>query len=191
MTLALPLAGIAPHPDAAKSQWWSPLDLATRIATWAGIGPGTRVLEPSAGLGALAHAARNLGGKVFCVELDPALVEHLRADDFEVLCSDFLLANLGEYDVALMNPPFEDGQTEQHILHALQFAPRVVCIAQLGVLAGVERKAQLWDRHSLASMVVLSRRPKFSGASSTAMRDFGVFEICRGRQAMSTHVEWW
>lgn len=191
MTLTLPIQGMVPPPKESLSQWWTSIELANRVVRWACIRKGDLVLEPSAGIGTLAYAARDQGGKVFCVEIDPALVAHLEADDFEVLHRDFLEAELGQYHLALMNPPFEDGQTECHILHALKFAPRVVCIAQLGLLAGVERKAKLWDFHTLKRMVVFSRRPKFSGSTGTAMRDFGVFEILRGKEEVGTSVEWW
>lgn len=190
----LSLANLPPPPKEALSQWWTPPELANRIAIWAGITRSDQVLEPSAGIGALANAARARGASVFCVEIDPALCKILKEDGHDVLCSDFLQAKLrNDYSLSLQNTPFEDGQTEAHIIHALKFAPRVVCIAQLSVLAGVERKAELWDFHTLKRMVVFSRRPKFSGADATAKRDFCVLEIIRGRtpDAQSVAVEWW
>src|SRR5207244_8765438 len=52
-------------------------NLARRIAAYAEVGPGHRVLEIGAGLGSLTAALADLGAEVLAVELDRALVPAL------------------------------------------------------------------------------------------------------------------
>lgn len=191
MTAQLALPGAPPPPKASLSQWDSPRDLATQVARFAQIKPKDKVLEPSAGLGSLAIAARNLGADVFCVEIDPDRVALLEAQDFPVLSGDFLGANLCDsYDLALMNPPYEGGQDVAHVEKALALAVRVVAVVRLNFLAGVDRAERIWDRHGLAKLAICSRRPRFGGSSSTAESDFCVVEIRRGWDG-PTQIEWW
>jgi hypothetical protein len=99
--------------------------VADRIAGWARIGKGSRVLEPSAGTGVLARMARDLGAVVQCVELQPGLAHELGLAGFAVRCADFLQlrpTELGDlFDVIVMNPPFDRGRDCDHVRHALQF----------------------------------------------------------------------
>ena len=108
----------------------TPRDLAQRVADLADIQPGERVLEPSAGTGAILGA---MGGRMFAhnpergevvaVELNAKLAERLRTEFplTKVQCADFLQLNgdLGAFDRVLMNPPFENGADIKHIQHAL------------------------------------------------------------------------
>jgi hypothetical protein len=73
-----------------------------------------RILEPSAGTGALATIAREMypHATIHCCELDPYRRRYLESQGFTVVASDFLDYQLspGEpgYDLILMNPPFGD-----------------------------------------------------------------------------------
>jgi hypothetical protein len=49
----------------------TPCELAERMLDMAGVNPGTRMLEPSAGKGAIAHLACKRGAHVYCIELNP------------------------------------------------------------------------------------------------------------------------
>lgn len=83
-----------------------------------------RVLEPSAGTGALASAARAKGHRVTCVEVQPHLAAGLCGLGFETREADFLKlspADLGEFDVIVMNPPFDRGRDCDHVRHAFTF----------------------------------------------------------------------
>lgn len=107
----------------------TPRELAKKVADLADVRPGHRVLEPSAGTGALLGA---IGGRMFAhnpeagavaaVEIVPALAERLRREFplTDVRCSDFLALNgeLGTFDRILMNPPFENASDIKHIKHA-------------------------------------------------------------------------
>ncbi|WP_459203491.1 DUF3560 domain-containing protein (plasmid) [Ralstonia pseudosolanacearum] len=121
----------------------TPVDLARRMADLADIRPGMRVLEPSAGTGLLLGA---LGGRMFghnpergevvAIEVNRDLSRRLRGEfpKTRVHCADFLSIDgpaalvgdvpapvpLGDFDVIVMNPPFENGADIRHIRHALK-----------------------------------------------------------------------
>lgn len=116
----------------------TPPELAERVVRAAGIKNGDRVLEPSAGEGALVWPCAKLGAEVFAMELDekrafgllqamgpfgPAFVE----------CGDFLNPMPGgtfdlivkrapqSFDAVVMNPPFGKRQELAHVEHAFKF----------------------------------------------------------------------
>jgi len=125
----------------------TPAHLAERMVTLADIQPGNRVLEPSAGTGALIGA---MGGQMFghnpergellAVEINAQLCAHLESQypltnvtnlDFLELQSD----DIGTFDRILMNPPFANGSDIKHIRHAVTFlrpAGRLVAICANG-----------------------------------------------------------
>ncbi len=100
-------------------------ELAKRVANFADIGKGQTVLEPSAGTGELAKAARAMGADVRCMEIQPGLAHELaKVHGFPTWQGDFLKAtpaDLGQFDVVLMNPPFDRGRDCDHVRHAWQF----------------------------------------------------------------------
>jgi predicted RNA methylase len=104
----------------------TPAGVAVRMATIADLYalPGLAVLEPSAGLGAIAKVAASAGATVDCVELCRDLYERLRASGAyrSVRCADFLEVEPEPvYDRVLMNPPFGKGADVRHVMHALRF----------------------------------------------------------------------
>ena len=87
-----------------------------------------RVLEPSAGEGAMAAAALNAGAaRVDCVEVDPARAATLsgrfgRDGRVSVRRANFLeLVPDPVYDAVLMNPPFFGVHYMAHVRHAFEF----------------------------------------------------------------------
>jgi SAM-dependent methyltransferase len=118
----------------------TPAALAVRMIEEADIRPGDEVLEPSAGTGNLADAARDAGGRVTCIELRPALCEILRMKGHQVTKEDFTdLAPIWKglrFDRVILNPPFENGQDADHVRHAYGFLKaggRLVAIMSEGV----------------------------------------------------------
>lgn len=104
----------------------TPKSVAERIAER--VRAGDRVLEPSAGEGAIAAAALGAGaGRVDCVEVDPGRVSVLsgrfgREDRVSVRRANFLeLVPEPIYDVVLMNPPFYGTHYMAHVRHAMEF----------------------------------------------------------------------
>jgi phospholipid N-methyltransferase len=108
----------------------TPRALAERVAKIADVKQGHRVLEPSAGTGALLGA---IGGRMFAhnpeagavsaVEINQSLADRLRQEFplTHVICDDFLKCNgdLGAFDRIVMNPPFANADDIKHIKHAL------------------------------------------------------------------------
>ena len=126
--------------------FYTPRPLAERMAELAEIGRGDLVLEPSAGGGALARAARDAGGSPCCVEIDSVALAALRADGFPTIPGDFLTmtAPTAGYDRIIMNPPFADGQAVDHVFHAFGFlAPHgiLVSVVPEGFWGGPRRQA--------------------------------------------------
>ncbi len=124
----------------------TPKPLAARMATLAGIKPGMRVLEPSAGNGHLADAARAQGAEVDAVEVSDALRNILGAKGHRLAGRDFNEFEAAQpYDAILMNPPFSDRQDAAHIQRAwelLKPGGTLVAIAGEGVFFGQDRAAQ-------------------------------------------------
>jgi protein-L-isoaspartate O-methyltransferase len=132
----------------------TPPELARRVVDEAGVQPGHRVLEPSAGTGNLVTAIINRGflgldrgGSVVAVEINSTLAAGLEqqrnrtlyANDsnFSVRNADFLECNgdLGTFDRIVMNPPFVNGSDIRHIEHAVKFlrpGGRLVAICAAG-----------------------------------------------------------
>ena len=84
---------------------------------------GKTVLEPSAGGGALAQCAADLGAEIQCVEINPKEAQKL-AEKWKTLTADFLTlspSQLGLFDGVIMNPPFNKNADAIHIAHACTF----------------------------------------------------------------------
>lgn len=85
---------------------------------------GKRILEPSAGTGALANVARQMGADVVVIEAWNVNAIKLRAQGYDVIEKDFLSVTpeqIGTFDAILANPPFTRNQDIQHVMHMLQF----------------------------------------------------------------------
>jgi len=100
--------------------------VAAQVVEYARIMQGDRVLEPSAGKGALADRAREEGASVTCIELQPGLAHELRVVHgfTDVKQADFLTldpAHFTPFDRAVMNPPFDRGRDCDHVRHAYRF----------------------------------------------------------------------
>lgn len=99
---------------------------------------GERVLEPSAGSGAIADMVRRHGCAVECVEHWHSLAEVLELKGHKVERADFLTMTAPAdphdgFDAVLMNPPFEKGQDCAHLRHAWGFVkPGGALVAVMG-----------------------------------------------------------
>jgi len=101
---------------------------------------GDRVLEPSAGTGALVRAVLGRGAAVHAVEVDPERCDALRgirAPDLTVQQANFLdVPAVAAFDVVLMNPPFHGRHWMAHVRHAYGFlAPGGRLVSVLPVTA--------------------------------------------------------
>lgn len=102
----------------------TPPDVAARVIELADISAGQRILEPSAGRGALVEPLESLDVSVDCVEKMPANAKHLFGLGWlnRVAEGDFLsIEPVPDYDRVLMNPPFSKQADIKHVMHALRF----------------------------------------------------------------------
>lgn len=134
----------------------TPPDLAGDMACLAAIQPGDRVLEPSAGHGALVRAVlRAEPSHVQAVEIDQHNVDVLNATigmaratgRVSVVQCDFLeyaSVAAARFDVVVMNPPFSGGQDVAHIRAAwgmLKPGGRLVSVCGEGAFFRADRVA--------------------------------------------------
>ena len=124
----------------------TPASLADEVVAYADIEPGMRVLEPSAGMGALLDAIDRAvdGVHAVAVEINATLANRIDATRRAVVHGDFLACDAesfaalvpdGQFDRIVMNPPFGNGADIRHILHAMNFlAPggRLVSLCATG-----------------------------------------------------------
>ena len=110
----------------------TPYELATRMVELARLPMGARVLEPSAGTGAILQALpgvmpfagnRQTACEVVAFEINATLAQGLKQSGLAqtVICADFLqcAAVAEKFDAVLMNPPFANAEDIKHITHAL------------------------------------------------------------------------
>ncbi|KKL63474.1 hypothetical protein LCGC14_2174740, partial [marine sediment metagenome] len=128
----------------------TPATLATQMADTADIDAGDRVLEPSAGEGALLRAigeeAKLTPEVLEGYEIAVDLVEDLHAQGFTgIEQGDFLEQDPEPvYDAVVMNPPFEKGRDIDHVRHAYEFLKpggRLVAIMSEGSFSRTDNKA--------------------------------------------------
>ena len=143
-------------------------------------GPGLGwVLEPSVGGGSFARACRDLwpSNRVNGIDADHNAPGRWACDVFEI--ADFLALPAPvdpDYPPRLIigNPPYRNA--EAHIRQALDIvAPggHVVFLLRLAMLEGQARRA-LWAEHPPKRVLVLSRRPSFTGGGTDSAA-YGVF----------------
>lgn len=128
----------------------TPPEIASRMVDLAGIEEGMRVLEPSAGGGALLdEIASRVNGStvVHACEVNYTLREVLEAKGYALVGHDFTdydVPDEGRYDRIVMNPPFERGQDAEHIARAfsmLKPGGRLVALHSPGLMFRTDRKA--------------------------------------------------
>lgn len=189
-------------------QHFTPGPLAQRITQWANETVPmmrARILEPSAGDGAIAKALALAGAKVTAVEIDPVLAAGLEQwaeerrgmVDMEVVCADFMRwVPKHRFDAAVMNPPYSDDGTgeerdTQHVRRALDFAPDVWALVRLNFLTGWNRQLRVYRSQTLYGVRVLTRRPKFSRAAGSPRHDFAVVRLGPLVEAGWVDFAWW
>lgn len=154
-TQKLDIAVAAPKRQAAAKKkelqaFYTPAALAARVVELADVS-GKRVLEPSAGAGALAKECFAQGAEqVVAVEIDTETffqlgilkVPHMNKPGvrFASYEADFLklvpLRDLPTVDRVVMNPPFTKGLDIKHVEHALRFLkPDGVLVAVMSATA--------------------------------------------------------
>lgn len=148
--------GFYPTPEPVQRKLFDQINLTTEHGS-----EPLYILEPSAGTGNLARQclidprseyAKNNGKmqhrvKVDCVEIQPHLVEQLKAEGIynRVICADFLKLDVSRlYDIIIMNPPFDRERDIDHVMHAYKFLKpkgRLVTIMSAGTEFRMTKKS--------------------------------------------------
>ena len=138
----------------------TPVPVVDQLLHLASIQPGMRVLEPSAGRGAIALAAAHAGALVDCVEIQPEHADALRDEhhpDITVLVADFLTTSPQPvYDRVVMNPPFAGQADIAHVNHAFE------ALKPGGLLVAV-MSAGVTFRHTAAAAAFRARLESLGG----------------------------
>lgn len=99
---------------------FTPTELAKELVALAGVRKDSRVLEPEAGIGNIADAAKEVTDHVDCIERMTDFCEILKLKKHNVIGNDLLTAETAPiYDAVVMNPPFSEEC--EHIKRAFDF----------------------------------------------------------------------
>lgn len=192
--------------DPNLQQWFTPEWLAKRIVAEFGPWEGLHVLEPTAGDGAFVLPLLEAGAKVTAFEIDRDWARVLddrvrqlqalraaRLPSFTLHARDFLEAQVPRepLDRVVMNPPYDDGLDADFLERALEWAPEVIAHVKLSALAGRGKWDRIWCRARLTDLVVLPRRPRYSGTSTSGRHDMAVLRYRRGRPMGGCDLRYW
>jgi hypothetical protein len=158
--------------------YYTPPELAHALVGLLPIRPGALAWEPHAGGGAFVGALLRAGAVVTASDVNPdapglRLAQASFVGDFtRYLCRP------GDPVVEWIvgNPPFRG--FEQHVEHALTWAPNVAFLLRLAVMESAGR-ADFWRRWPLRRVWVLAERPSFTG-TGTDSAAYGWFHFERG-----------
>jgi ParB/RepB/Spo0J family partition protein len=133
--------------DKKKFQFFATPDaLARRLVDMADVTDNCRVLEPSAGQGAISNLVRDLTDECIVVELMPQNAKALRRQEYDVKECDFLtlkIADIGMFDRIIANPPFTKNQDIDHIIHMMTLLKpggKLVSVASQSWTFGSQKK---------------------------------------------------
>lgn len=152
----------------AELGWFpTPAALAERLVVAADIMPGDRVLEPSAGEGALIVAIQRCTNEIAAVEVDPGRALACAGKTGVVPeVGDFLkFPPQAKFTRVVMNPPFAKRADIHHVMHALKFLlPGGKLVAIMS--GGIEFREDKLTREFRAQCRSIERLPDESFKSS-------------------------
>jgi hypothetical protein len=98
----------------------TPEDAIRKLLEGLEIDSSMRILEPSAGKGDIADYLKRIAPQATLevCEINYRLREILEMKGHKVVGSDFMEYNVADYDLVVMNPPFEKSQDIDHVFHA-------------------------------------------------------------------------
>ncbi len=143
------------------------------------IGPGMKVLEPSAGKGDILDVIRERHpeAETHGIEHHGELADIGKAKGHDVERGDFLEHKSDGYDRIVMNPPFEKGQDVTHVRHAydlLKPGGRMVAIMSEGPFFRDDGKSKEFRKWLAANGGEAEAMPDGSFLGSDAFRQTGV-----------------
>lgn len=195
--------------DHSLSQFFTPPKLARKLVQWAiaGHDDGSwhrsdvpkrplRVLEPSAGNGAIVRELVSAGAEVTAVEIDTRYALELAelmwrgSGHTMIVPMDFMAHRpyVQPFDLVCGNFPFHADLDGAFTLHTLEFAPRTCAIYPANVFYA-EKRVPLWKAARPTRIAHLSKRP-WPGAT-----DYVALELVSSRIdpaiGATVTVEWW
>lgn len=127
----------------------TPKALIDKMLEYADLEHAQNLLEPSAGMGDIVDMVREriFSGNITCVERQLTLADVLIMKGYKTLCQDILETvelEYDNYDLILMNPPFEKGQDVLHVQYVyknyLKSGGRLISIMSGGVASGTMKR---------------------------------------------------
>lgn len=172
----------------------TPTAVVNELVRLAGVRPGMRVLEPSAGRGAIAEALFEAGCAVDCVERDPGHAQALFSKQVAqalAVCDFLKVGPRPVYDRVVMNPPFTRGADIAHVTHALGF------LKEDGLLVSVVSRAVAYQAGAAEFRALVAERggqavalpAKSFQASGTGVNTF-VVVIPAARPTNAPSLQW-
>lgn len=131
---------------AANELFPTPAPVVAQMMSAAGAEPGMRVLEPSAGTGAILRELDKTGATVDFCEIDYNLARALESDERKAAGHDFMeYAPVVGYDRIVMNPPFSaDVEHVKHAFELLASGGRIVAIMSESPFFNGNRRGETW-----------------------------------------------
>ncbi len=211
MTLALPGVDTLPPEHMrlkALSQWFTPPDIARRLVWWAGPVAADRILEPSAGEGAIVRAIREAraAAVIDAVEIDPRFAAELRGIGDPALVvteGDYLTRPppMQRYPLSVINTPYEGGVDGLFLEKVMRESDRIIALVRLAALEGGERYRRVWslvhqgiDGWRMPGLAIFATRPVFDGPQERdegGKTGFIAVKLSRVDGSRETRVEWW
>lgn len=175
------------------SQWNTPGWVAEAMWQRARLRSPTSLLEPAAGTGQLILPVDDNVAVTAC-EIDPELaatylaqfdppLHALRVGDFLAQSFDPPPAGSWRFDVALLNPPFENNQDVAFVTRALEWSAVVVALVRVQFLHRQYTQKHLWSRPDvcLSYRGDCVPRPRFGGTYNP-MDEYCILELTHGPQ---------
>ncbi len=194
---------VGPEPIAERAQFFTPPALAMKMAALAredfdraaNEGRLLRVLEPSAGRGALVHAIREVStaAQIDAIELDPRWAAELKKQrTCNVYNEDYLLRTKRiKYDLIIANPPYNGGEECAHIAKMMNDARRIILHIPTRSMHGLSRWGNIWSRIGEDWWIRKERRlrlrPKYTGSGGTDE----IIVLDLQQEPGLCDVEWW
>lgn len=152
--------GVAPE-KVSHQFYQTPQELVELVHEYACIEDHHKVLEPSAGTGALLKGINP--HQAVAVEVTPMRAAMLKEQGFDVRQVDFLDMEPNQsFDRVVMNPPYSNGQALRHVKHALGF------LNQGGMLVAVvpaSLKGQTFPGYRMQTSEVMAGKFKDAGVN--------------------------
>lgn len=141
------------------------------LNSFEGISTSDRILEPSAGNGAIIQALRNHGytNRIDAVEIRPEERAQLEALADNVTIGSFFDYDPGlGYDVIIGNPPYSMAlEFINKSLELLHPGGLLIFLLRTNFLES-EKRFRWWQEHPLSGLYTLHKRPSFTGHGTDA-----------------------